>query len=323
MTTSTVKNTSQDIRRLIADRHGITAAMPGTPHKAAEWALFFELRNGTGFHGGAGDNYADAFAINLYPSKKHWRVAYEIKVSRSDFLHELQNPHKREWAFEISNEFWFACAPGVAKPEELPEGCGLLVVSGTKMKRVVAAKQRVARPLAMGEVAAIARKTMDASAIQNARWRHAGCELDEAALDELVAARWDQQREDYHHKQAEARTERKLADIARALSHARDAMTEAGIPPFPWMADLDRIVCDPHCRLLQNTLWDTRGWVKANVAPGPNARGLAAAIDEHARATRELERIREANQRGLDSMAVQLEMMGVAINQTLKCEIDQ
>lgn len=317
MTTSTVKLTSQDVRRLIADRHGIAAALPDSPRTAAEWALFFELRNGTGFNGGAGENYADALAINLYPSKKHWRVAYEIKISRSDFLHELKNPHKRQWAFDISNEFWFACAPGVAKPEELPEGCGLLVVSGTKLKRVVAAKQRTARALGMSEVAAIARKSMDAGAIQDAKWRHAGCDLDESALDELLATKWDQQREQHHQKAAEVWTKAQMADIAKALVQAREAMTKAGIQPFPWMADLEGFMEDPRCRLSNNYSHLMADWVKANVSPGPNAKGLTQAIAEHARATNELKRMRETANGYLDRMDAQFEMMGRVIEQTI------
>lgn len=317
---STVKITSQDIRRMIADRHGIAAsATPSSNFPAAEWALFFELRNGTGFNGGAGENYADALAINLYPSKKHWRVAYEIKISRSDFLHELKNPHKRQWAFDISNEFWFACAPGVAKPEELPEGCGLLVVSGTKLKRVVAAKQRTARALGMGEVAAIARKSMDAGAIQDAKWRHAGCDLDESALDELLATKWDQQREHHHQKVAEDWTKAKMADIAKALLQAREAMAKAGIQPFPWMVDLEGFMEDPRCRLSGNYSHLMADWVKANVSPGPNAQGLTKAIAEHARATNELKRMRETANGYLDRMDAQLEMMGRAIEQTIEC----
>lgn len=78
--------TAQDVRRLIAERHKLGAT--GQTSAAPEWALFFELRNGTGFssHRGESDRYVDAFAFNTYPSKKFWRVAYEVKVSRADFL---------------------------------------------------------------------------------------------------------------------------------------------------------------------------------------------------------------------------------------------
>lgn len=315
------KYTAQDIRRLISDRHGIAAttiADPPAGIPASEWALFFELRNGTGFQGKT--SCADAFAINLYPSKKHWRVAYEIKVTRSDFLHELQNPHKREWAYEISNEFWFACAPGVAKPEEVPEGCGLLVVNGTKLKRVVAAKQRTARALGMAEVAAIARKSMAAVAAQDAKWQYAGCELDEAALEEMLATKWDQQREHHYQKKAEEWTKAKLENLGQALLQARQLMTDAGIRPLPWMNELESFIANPNQRLERAYSHLMSDWVKENVSPGPNAASLTDAISQHARATNELRRMRESANAFLERMASQLELMGHAIQQTIKSQ---
>ena len=136
-------------------------------------------------------------------------------------------------------------------------------------------------------------------------------------MDELLATKWDQQREDHYQKVAEDWTKAKMADIAKALLQAREAMTKAGIQPFPWMADLDRIMGDPRQGLPNNYPWLMKDWVRSNVSPGPNAQGLAAALDEHARATRELERLRAANQKTLDSMTEQLEMVGRAIEQTI------
>ncbi len=56
-----------------------------------EWAFFDELRAGTGYKnirkGMNPEQRFDAWAINLYPSKGHMTIAYEVKVSRSDFLH--------------------------------------------------------------------------------------------------------------------------------------------------------------------------------------------------------------------------------------------
>jgi len=108
------------LRRLIAQKHSDTSK-----GVSPEWALFFELRSGTGH--GPRTAYVDALALNLWPSKQHWRVAYELKASRADFLRELAKPEKRSWAMEIAHEFWYVCYPGVAKPEEIPQGCGLMV----------------------------------------------------------------------------------------------------------------------------------------------------------------------------------------------------
>lgn len=60
-------------------------------YPTSEWDTFVELRDGTGSYG---RRYIDFFAFNLWPSKKFWKVAYEIKVLRSDFTKELNDPTK-------------------------------------------------------------------------------------------------------------------------------------------------------------------------------------------------------------------------------------
>lgn len=103
-----------------------------------QWAFFDELRAGTGYGTydyknkkkmpGNPEQRFDAWAINLWPSKKHERIAYEIKVSRSDFLHEIKNPENREQALNLSNSFYFVTPKGLVEPSEIPEECGLMEV---------------------------------------------------------------------------------------------------------------------------------------------------------------------------------------------------
>lgn len=91
------------------------------------WAFFSELRVGTGF-GRDSQQSIDAFAIALWPSD-HWAShAYEIKVSRADFLKELREPIKRRAALRYSNMFWFATPEGLVRPEEIPVEAGLMEV---------------------------------------------------------------------------------------------------------------------------------------------------------------------------------------------------
>jgi hypothetical protein len=58
---------------------------------APEWATFFEVANSTG---GGAVRSADAVAMSLYPSRGLRLHGFEIKVSRSDWLHELKQPDK-------------------------------------------------------------------------------------------------------------------------------------------------------------------------------------------------------------------------------------
>lgn len=107
-------------------------------HPEKEWAFFEELRAGTGWGNtrwGAEDKVPsnpeqrfDAWAINLYPSKNFLRIAYEIKVSRSDFLREMKHPEKRTQALQLSNQFYFVAPIGLIKPGELPPEAGLIEV---------------------------------------------------------------------------------------------------------------------------------------------------------------------------------------------------
>lgn len=92
------------------------------------WVVWFEVRLGTGW-GGTAQQSMDAFAMHEWPSESFHRVAYEIKISRGDFLRELKNPKKRRPAMRHSNQFYFITLPGVAKIEEIPADCGLIEVN--------------------------------------------------------------------------------------------------------------------------------------------------------------------------------------------------
>lgn len=115
-------------------------------HNDIEWHLFFELRHGTGYIRGS-QGYTDAYAIHQYPSiGNNVRHAYEIKISRGDFLRELKNKGKRRMALRYSNHFWFITPPGVAKAEEIPSECGLIEVEGVEHRKIIEAPYRDSCP---------------------------------------------------------------------------------------------------------------------------------------------------------------------------------
>lgn len=118
--------TSKFIERVLFGRH----------QPMERWLFLTGVATNAGFvdtsKDGLKGRYIDAFAIALWPSTKFERVAYEIKVSRSDFLRELDNPTKRAAAVYLSNRFYFALAPGVLKDDDLLrpdlQACGLLEI---------------------------------------------------------------------------------------------------------------------------------------------------------------------------------------------------
>jgi hypothetical protein len=102
----------------------------------------------------------DLFALRCWPSGVgHRRVAYEVKVSRSDFRSEVKKPEKRQHALGLTHEFYFACPAGLIKPREVPEECGLVYVHDDQPvpEVVLRAPVRAPRPFEEIEVIYLAR----------------------------------------------------------------------------------------------------------------------------------------------------------------------
>lgn len=93
------------------------------PREHGEWSFHRELFG------------IDAYAVRLYMGDRpHYRrVAYEVKVSRADFLNELRKPEKRRPALGLSHHYYFAmpaelAARCLAEVEELIPEAGVLAV---------------------------------------------------------------------------------------------------------------------------------------------------------------------------------------------------
>ena len=107
---------------------------------APRWIYFESIRNY-----GFASRIVDFWAMACWHSEKYLRVSYEIKATRADFLRELKDPTKREFAMEISNEFYFIAPPNTIKEDELPDGCGLIELS-EKGKLVTIVKAPLRKP---------------------------------------------------------------------------------------------------------------------------------------------------------------------------------
>jgi hypothetical protein len=105
--------------------------------EAQRWGCFPELRVGTGY-GKHAEGRVDLWAVALWPSDKYMRYAYEMKVSRSDFVRDIKDPMKQRAALTHSNYFYFvvpcdfrekgARESCIIKPEDLPLYAGLIQV---------------------------------------------------------------------------------------------------------------------------------------------------------------------------------------------------
>lgn len=123
------------------------------------------VRNQGGFGGWDRDHFnqtgrrttlrtADALAIDLWPSAGHCIHGFEVKVSRSDWLHELADPTKAD-AFKRYVHHWWLVVPdaGIVR-DDLPEGWGLLVVSGNGLRVKRRAPKHQPEPMPLGLTAA-------------------------------------------------------------------------------------------------------------------------------------------------------------------------
>lgn len=83
-----------------------------------------EFRTKCGMDGG--ERYVDMWAINANAAGGCRAWAYEIKISRADFLRDMKQADKQSPTRIISDKFWFVTPPGLIRPDEVPEWAGLL-----------------------------------------------------------------------------------------------------------------------------------------------------------------------------------------------------
>lgn len=113
--------TADDIRHLIDKKYNDRNAH----------VVMHEVRNGTGFRSFV--SYIDVMVLHLWPSGGLKRVAFEIKVDRHDFLAELNNPNKNQWARDYCHEFWYVGPKDVIKEAEVPSGSGWMEPQSTRL----------------------------------------------------------------------------------------------------------------------------------------------------------------------------------------------
>lgn len=131
------------------------------------WIFLSELRTATGFNPASEldtHRYIDAFAIHTGRNKNLLRVAYEIKVSRPDWLSEVKDCRKRTQAYFLSNRFYYAVAAGIVDLrkdmlDDCLDGCGVLEIhKDGSIQMIRAALTREAWPMPNSFVASILRK---------------------------------------------------------------------------------------------------------------------------------------------------------------------
>jgi hypothetical protein len=72
-------------------------------------------------------------------------IVHEVKVRRADLLADLKRPAKRAAYLQVSSECWYVLKEGIARPEEIPPECGVLVASGLALEVARPAPRRPMR----------------------------------------------------------------------------------------------------------------------------------------------------------------------------------
>lgn len=127
-------------------------------HQLPRWIYITELPTTTNYY--SSRRIIDAFAMALWSSYNYERIAYEIKISRADWLSELRQPQKRARAIALSNRFFFVLAPNIYKKGDLPKDiCGILEITPEKhIKLIHRAKRRMVKSMPIDFIAALARR---------------------------------------------------------------------------------------------------------------------------------------------------------------------
>jgi hypothetical protein len=120
-----MKVMAEDLVKLIRQRYPLDRPNGFQTHVVLE-----QVPDATGIHQG---HWIDVAVFDLWPSKGLLRSAFEIKVSRSDFIRELQHPYKYKWVLESFHEFWFVAPKDVIQLSELPVNVGWMCPRGNKL----------------------------------------------------------------------------------------------------------------------------------------------------------------------------------------------
>ena len=85
-------------------------------------------------------------------------IVHEIKVQRSDLLSDLRSVSKRAAYLQLSSECWYVIREGIARPDEIPPECGVLIASVATLDVARPAPKRVMQ-MPFGLWMALARAT--------------------------------------------------------------------------------------------------------------------------------------------------------------------
>ena len=127
----------------------LRAQLPSEPETSARWKIcmpdVFSIRNTT-------------VAGYLEP------VVHEIKVRRADLLGDLKSKDKRDSYLNVGGQCWYVLGcdskgRAIAKPEEIPDECGVMMQDGVRLEVIRNAPKRAINDLPFSMWMALAKAT--------------------------------------------------------------------------------------------------------------------------------------------------------------------
>lgn len=95
-------------------------------------------------HGQAGGRRVDALYVGFARSRGLHLIGHELKVSRADWIHELESIQKAEvWASQCHAWYLVAADPSICPIPELPHGWGLMIPGPSKTRMQIVVKATV------------------------------------------------------------------------------------------------------------------------------------------------------------------------------------
>ena len=80
----------------------------------------------------------DGIALSPWEARKYGLHLFEVKSFREDWLRELHNPEKQNGFWNVGGDYWFLeTEEGIIKPEEVPEGFGLMQWKDGKRLKII------------------------------------------------------------------------------------------------------------------------------------------------------------------------------------------
>jgi len=133
------------IKSILDDKFGLPRSL-----------IAFEVGDAIGSAGNG--RYADAVAMELWPSKGYRIVGFEIKASRSDWLNELKAPEKSAAVSRFCDEWYLVAPKGVLGVDELPKTWGYYQAGKSSLTKMLTCPCRDPIPPDRGFMASFMRR---------------------------------------------------------------------------------------------------------------------------------------------------------------------